>query len=91
MVNLLGAGPKRAARLLGVEVALADPAAHLHLYDKRLVFERRKMGHLTVVDASPESALERARRAAAALHWATDDSFEPARVASAPAGRSSVD
>jgi 5-(carboxyamino)imidazole ribonucleotide synthase len=91
MVNLLGTGPKRAARLLGVDDALADPSAHLHLYDKRLVFERRKMGHLTVVDASSETALERARRAAAALRWADDDWFEAQTVASAPAGRSTVD
>jgi 5-(carboxyamino)imidazole ribonucleotide synthase len=91
MVNILGAGPKRAARLLGVDDALADPSAHLHLYDKRLVFERRKMGHLTVVAAAPDTALERARRAVAALRWATDDSFEPEAVASTPAGRSTVD
>ena len=49
MVNLLGTGPRRAARLLGVAEALADPAVHLHLYDKREVFERRKMGHLTAL------------------------------------------
>ncbi len=49
MANLLGAGPKRPARLTGVAAALADPDVHLHLYDKRQVFERRKMGHVTAL------------------------------------------
>jgi 5-(carboxyamino)imidazole ribonucleotide synthase len=71
MVNLLGTGSRRPARLRGVAEALADPAVHLHLYDKREVFERRKMGHLTVVGAaSAAEALDRARRALAALRWA---------------------
>lgn len=70
MVNILGTGSKRPAHLLGVEDALADPGAHLHLYDKRLVFERRKMGHLTVLADSVDAALERARRANAYLTWA---------------------
>ena len=69
MVNLLGRGPRREARLLGVERALADPAVHLHLYDKREVFERRKMGHLTVAGPDVEAGLDRARAALAALHW----------------------
>ena len=49
MVNLLGTGADRPARLAGLERALADPAVHVHLYGKRRVFERRKMGHVTVV------------------------------------------
>jgi 5-(carboxyamino)imidazole ribonucleotide synthase len=69
MINLLGSGERRDARLLGVTAALGDPAVHLHLYDKRQVFERRKMGHLTVVAETSEDALERAVRAAAALSW----------------------
>jgi 5-(carboxyamino)imidazole ribonucleotide synthase len=71
MVNLLGSGPPREARLVGVERALADPLVHLHVYDKRRVFERRKMGHLTVVGAgTPDEALGRARAALAGLSWA---------------------
>ncbi len=35
MVNLLGTGPLRDARLVGLEAALADPLAHVHVYDKR--------------------------------------------------------
>ena len=49
MVNLLGTGADRPARLSGLDRALADPDVHVHLYGKRRVFERRKMGHVTVV------------------------------------------
>lgn len=70
MVNLLGRGKRRSARLTGVAAALSDPAAHLHLYGKREVFDRRKMGHVTVLDGTVDQALERARAAAATLDWA---------------------
>ena len=70
MVNLLGRGPRRPARLTGIESALSDPAVHLHLYAKREVFERRKMGHLTATGGTGDEALERARHALAALDWA---------------------
>ncbi len=71
MVNLLGTGEPRDARLLGAAAALADPLVHLHVYDKRQVFERRKMGHLTVVGAaSLDEGLARGRAALAKLSWA---------------------
>ncbi len=70
MVNVLGAGPRRTARLVGAEAALADPTVHLHLYDKHDVFERRKMGHLTALDTDVDAALDRANHALAALTWA---------------------
>ena len=71
MVNLLGAGELRDAHLEGVEAALADPRVHLHVYDKRRVFERRKMGHLTVVgSADVDEGLARGRAALAKLRWA---------------------
>jgi 5-(carboxyamino)imidazole ribonucleotide synthase len=69
MINVLGTGERREARLLGVASALADPAAHLHLYDKREVFERRKMGHLTVLASTPEAALRRAVETRDRLTW----------------------
>ncbi len=69
MVNLLGSGPDRAARLAGLEQAFADPGVHVHVYGKRRVFERRKMGHVTVVGRDADDALGRARRARAALTW----------------------
>ncbi|MDO8484029.1 MAG: 5-(carboxyamino)imidazole ribonucleotide synthase [Candidatus Limnocylindrales bacterium] len=68
-VNLLGRGPRREARLLGTGAALADPAVHLHLYGKRDVFERRKMGHLTALGSTVEEALVKARAAVATLGW----------------------
>ena len=69
MVNLLGTGADRPARLSGLERALAEPDVHVHLYGKRRVFERRKMGHVTVIGTDVDEALERARSARAALDW----------------------
>jgi 5-(carboxyamino)imidazole ribonucleotide synthase len=68
-VNLLGTGSERPARPAGVERALALPDVHVHLYDKRRVFERRKMGHVTALGGSADEALERARSAAAQISW----------------------
>jgi 5-(carboxyamino)imidazole ribonucleotide synthase len=73
MVNLLGTGADRPAEVLGVAQALRDPAAHVHLYGKRRVFRRRKMGHVTVAADSTGEALRRARSAAAAITWAGED------------------
>ncbi len=71
MINLLGAGELRDARLLGAADALSDPHVHLHVYDKRRVFERRKMGHLSVTGlADADEALARGRAALANLRWA---------------------
>jgi phosphoribosylaminoimidazole carboxylase (NCAIR synthetase) len=58
--------------LTGLFDALADPDVHLHLYDKREVFERRKMGHLTALGVDTDTALDRAERALSALTWADD-------------------
>jgi 5-(carboxyamino)imidazole ribonucleotide synthase len=71
LVNLLGNGTERDARVTGVADALADDGVSVHLYDKRRVFERRKMGHVVALDpAGPEAALGRARDAAARIGWA---------------------
>ncbi len=69
VVNLLGTGPDRDARLSGMAAALADPGAHVHVYGKRRVFDRRKMGHVTVIGSDADDALARARAARAALSW----------------------
>ncbi len=69
VVNLLGTGHERDARLAGMEAALGDPGAHVHVYGKRRVFERRKMGHVTVVGADADQVIGRARAAQAALSW----------------------
>jgi len=71
MVNLLGTGALREARLEGAAAALADPLVHLHVYDKRRVFERRKMGHITVAGATDaDEARARGHAALAKLRWA---------------------
>lgn len=66
MVNLLGdlwanGTPDWAASLRH------DPGAKLHLYGKRTPAAGRKMGHITVLDPDPQTALARARAARAAL------------------------
>jgi 5-(carboxyamino)imidazole ribonucleotide synthase len=70
-VNLLGTGPDRKARPAGIGAALRMPDVHVHLYDKRQVFERRKMGHVTALAATPDEALARARTAAKEIRWQT--------------------
>ena len=69
MINLLGTGEDRPARLTGLDRALADPDVHVHLYGKRRVFERRKMGHVTVIGNDLDAALDRARTAHGQLGW----------------------
>jgi 5-(carboxyamino)imidazole ribonucleotide synthase len=81
VVNVLGTGRARPARLdsLGLARAIADPAVHLHLYDKRQVFERRKMGHVTATGPSTDEALARARVAVDLLRWRDDDDADGER------------
>lgn len=69
MVNLLGEGVPRPARPTGVYEALSVADAHLHLYGKQTVFERRKMGHVTALGSSVDEALDRARTAAGHIGW----------------------
>jgi 5-(carboxyamino)imidazole ribonucleotide synthase len=71
-VNLLGEGAPRPAHPTGIYAALEVPDAHLHLYDKATVFERRKMGHVTALGTDPEEALARAREAAGHIGWAPE-------------------
>jgi 5-(carboxyamino)imidazole ribonucleotide synthase len=70
LVNVLGTGEQRGASLDGVAAALEVADTHLHLYDKLIVFERRKMGHVTALGGSVEDALGRAREAHGHLSWA---------------------
>ncbi|MET0772647.1 MAG: 5-(carboxyamino)imidazole ribonucleotide synthase [Candidatus Limnocylindrales bacterium] len=72
MVNVLGDGVRRRGQLVGVADALAEGGVHLHLYGKRDVVERRKMGHLTAIaapDGTTEDALDRAHAALERLSW----------------------
>jgi len=76
MVNLLGTGRLRPARLDGIDAALAVPGLHLHLYDKRRVFGGRKMGHVTALGDTPSEALERARTGEKHLSWHEEQEAE---------------
>ncbi|MBX7056847.1 MAG: 5-(carboxyamino)imidazole ribonucleotide synthase [Leptospirales bacterium] len=63
MINLLGAsGASGAVRYKGLEKVLAWPGVHVHLYGKRQTRPYRKMGHVTVVAASAQEAIARARQ-----------------------------
>jgi 5-(carboxyamino)imidazole ribonucleotide synthase len=75
-VNLLGTGERRPAVPAGLAAATQVPAAAVHLYGKQEVFERRKMGHVTVVDPNGEIevALAQARAAAESMTWAPTES-----------------
>jgi 5-(carboxyamino)imidazole ribonucleotide synthase len=68
MVNLLGDLWNEAGGEPRWNAALAlDPGVKLHLYGKRSPGAGRKMGHLTVLDPDPETALDRALAARHAL------------------------
>jgi len=72
MVNLLGDLWTLAGGEPHWDAALErDPGVRLHLYGKRTPTPGRKMGHVTVLDPDPETALQRvlaARRALATGH-----------------------
>lgn len=62
MINLLGeAGHEGPAVYKGIEKALKCPGVYIHLYGKALTKPFRKMGHVTIVDADREKAIEKAR------------------------------
>jgi 5-(carboxyamino)imidazole ribonucleotide synthase len=62
MVNLLGeAGHSGPARYAGLEQVLELSGVHIHLYGKKITKPFRKMGHVTIVDSSPERLREKAR------------------------------
>jgi len=50
------------------------PDVHVHIYDKRRTYERRKMGHVTAVADAPEAALAAAREAAGTISWSEEGS-----------------
>lgn len=68
MVNLLG-DANGASFPSGVPQALEIKGVHLHLYGKDASKAGRKMGHLTALGESVESAFAKASQAAAALRF----------------------
>ena len=67
MANILGSG--EGDYLDGVADLLTDPDVKLHMYGKRHAALRRKMGHFTVLAATPEEALAKAEAGRAKLSW----------------------
>jgi 5-(carboxyamino)imidazole ribonucleotide synthase len=67
MVNILGAG--EGDDLDGTADLLRDPDVALHIYGKAHAALRRKMGHFTVLGATPDEALSKAERGRALLRW----------------------
>ena len=62
MVNILGeAGYEGPAVYKGIEKILKCEGVYVHLYGKALTKPFRKMGHVTIVDADREKAIEKAR------------------------------
>lgn len=63
MFNLLGEkGCEGVAKYEGVEHILDVPGAHLHLYGKQHTKPFRKMGHVTIINASLDTAINLAMR-----------------------------
>ena len=67
MVNILGTG--EGDDLDGTADLLRDPDVALHIYGKAHAAVRRKMGHFTVLGATPDEALSKAERGRALLRW----------------------
>ncbi|RKR82975.1 5-(carboxyamino)imidazole ribonucleotide synthase [Mucilaginibacter gracilis] len=62
MVNLLGEqGYEGPAIYKGMEQVLNCPGVYIHLYGKALTKPFRKMGHVTIVDADRNKAIEKAK------------------------------
>ena len=62
MINVLGeAGYEGPAVYQGIEKILKCDGVYVHLYGKALTKPFRKMGHVTIVDANREKAIEKAR------------------------------
>ncbi|MCD8739641.1 5-(carboxyamino)imidazole ribonucleotide synthase [Mucilaginibacter roseus] len=62
MINVLGeAGHEGPAVYQGIEKVLKCAGVYVHLYGKALTKPFRKMGHVTIVDADREQAIEKAR------------------------------
>ncbi len=62
MINILGEpGYEGPAVYQGIENVLECAGVYVHLYGKALTKPFRKMGHVTIVDADREKAIEKAR------------------------------
>jgi 5-(carboxyamino)imidazole ribonucleotide synthase len=63
MINILGAeGHEGPVRYEGLTESMAIEGVKIHLYGKKITKPYRKMGHVTVLSSSLESALEKAEK-----------------------------
>ena len=63
MINLIGAeGQSGEADYQGLEEALRNKNAFVHLYGKKLVKPGRKMGHVTLMGPDPADLLKQANQ-----------------------------
>jgi 5-(carboxyamino)imidazole ribonucleotide synthase len=60
MINLIGDEVERVCNQPGLSRLLSLPGAVMHLYGKRTVRAKRKMGHVTFLDRQQETAVARA-------------------------------
>ena len=61
MINILGhEGYEGEVLYEGLTESLAIDGVKIHLYGKKITKPSRKMGHVTVLASSPESALQKA-------------------------------
>jgi 5-(carboxyamino)imidazole ribonucleotide synthase len=67
MVNLIGVDEEGATTYRGLEDALALDGVHVHLYGKQRCRPGRKMGHITAIADTRDTARERALLAAETL------------------------
>jgi len=61
MLNIIGEGEEEHPYTIeGIKDVLAIPGVKLHLYGKKYLKKRRKLGHLTILAPTVEEALEKA-------------------------------
>ena len=87
MSNLLGpadvAGPYRVE---GLQTLLCEADVHVHLYGKAFAAHRKKLGHVTVLDANAERAAVRCMAAARDIRF-VPDAHAPAHESAGPIHR----
>jgi phosphoribosylaminoimidazole carboxylase (NCAIR synthetase) len=62
MVNIIGDDISLLMKSAGCRTLLDVPGAALHLYGKRAIRLRRKMGHVTFLGETPSLAFDRAKQ-----------------------------
>jgi len=63
MINILGTGKTGKFKFIGLKDLMKIDGANIHIYGKEESREKRKMGHVTILDLNIESALKKAEKA----------------------------